>query len=78
MSFRRSFVGLSALAVLAGGCASAPLPDASRPDPADSRVPVPPQPYQPVLAGTAPHLPVPLKSWRQLNEDVAPGAGRSP
>lgn len=78
MSFRRSFVGLSVLAGLVAGCSPAPLPQAAQPDPADSQAPTPAQPYRPVLAGTAPHAPVPLKSWRELNRDVAPAAGRSP
>jgi hypothetical protein len=30
------------------------------------------------MAGTAAHTPVGLKSWRELNDSVAPGAGRAP
>lgn len=78
MSFRRSFVGASALVVLLGGCGSMPLPEAPKPDPADPQAPVPAGSYRPVLAGTASHQPVSLKSWRQLNEDVTPVPGRSP
>jgi len=78
MSFRRSFVGLVALAATVAGCNSAPLPEAASPDPADPQAPVAAKPYQPVLTGTAAHLPVGLKPWRELNESVTPGAGRSP
>ena len=78
MFFRRSCVGLAALAALVAGCTSAPLPTAQTPDPADPGSPTATTPYKPVLAGTAAHLPVGLKPWRELNDCVAPGAGRSP
>ena len=78
MSFRRSIVGVLALAAVLAGCSSAPLPQESSPDPGDPQAPVAATPYRPVLAGTAAHVPVALKSWRELNEGVAPGAGRSP
>jgi hypothetical protein len=55
-----------------------PLPQAVSPDPADPETPTITQPYQPVLAGTASHTPVGLKSWRELNDSVAPGGSRSP
>jgi hypothetical protein len=77
MSFRRIGVGLAAVATLVAGC-SAALPEAVSPDPADPQTPAAAMPYQSVLAGTAAHVPVGLKSWRELNEGVAPGAGRSP
>ncbi len=35
-------------------------------------------PYQSVMAGTAAHVPVGLKPWRELNEEVAPRPGRLP
>lgn len=78
MLFRRSIVGVAALAALIAGCSSAPLPEAVPPDPADPASPVTATPYRPVLAGTAAHVPVGLKPWRELNEEVAPGGGRSP
>lgn len=78
MLFRRSIVGVAALAALLAGCSSAPLPEAVSPDPADPAAPTTAAPYRPVLAGTAAHVPVGLKSWRELNEEVAPRAGRSP
>lgn len=78
MLFRRSIVGVAALTALLAGCNSAPLPEAVSPDPADPEAPVSAMPYRPVLAGTAAHAPVGLKSWRELNEEVAPGGGRSP
>ncbi|WP_296326840.1 hypothetical protein [Reyranella sp.] len=46
--------------------------DASSPDAAIIGTP-----YQPVMSGTAPHAPVGLKPWRELNDRVAPAAGRS-
>jgi|GEM_PF-1896626 len=78
MSFRRSFVGLSVLAALVAGCSAAPLPQAAQPDPASPEAPTAATPYRSVMAGTARHEPVGLKPWRQLNDDVAPNAGRSP
>lgn len=78
MLFRRSIVGVAALAALLAGCNSAPLPEAVSPDPADSTASAAATPYRPVLAGTAEHVPVGLKPWRELNDDVAPRAGRSP
>jgi hypothetical protein len=79
MLFRRSSVGVAALAALLAACSAAPLPEAvSSPDPANPAAPVSATPYRPVLAGTAAHVPVGLKPWRELNEEVAPGGGRSP
>lgn len=77
MLLRRSIVGVVALALLAG-CSSAPLPPSVSPDPADPETPTVAVPYQPVMVGTAAHVPVGLKPWRELNDSVAPGGGRSP
>lgn len=75
---RRLAVGC-ALALAVTGCAAVPLPTiTSGPDPADVRS-VSPQPgYTPVTAGTVNHQPVEPKAWRDMNERVAPRAGRSP
>ncbi|MBI3199598.1 MAG: hypothetical protein HYZ40_19225 [Rhodospirillales bacterium] len=78
MSFRRVIVAVAALASTVAGCNSAPLPQATSPDPADPQAPVTVTTYKPVLAGTAAYVPVGLKPWRELNDSVAPGAGRSP
>ncbi len=78
MLFRRSMVGVPALAVLLAACSTAPLPETVSPDPADPTAPTAATPYRPVLAGTAAYGPVGLKPWRELNEEVAPRAGRSP
>ena len=78
MLFRRSSVGVAALAALLAGCSSTPLPQAVSPDPADPEGATITQPYQPVMAGTASHTPVGLKPWRELNDRVAPGGSRSP
>jgi hypothetical protein len=77
MLFRRSIVGVAALAALLAGC-NAPLPEVVSPDPADPAAPTTAAPYRSVMAGTAAHEPTGLKPWRELNEEVAPGAGRSP
>jgi len=68
--------GTLALAVAA--CNSPPLLELSPSDPASPEAPITAQPYRPVMAGTVAHEPVGLKPWRELNERVAPGAGRSP
>jgi len=78
MLFRRSIVGVAALAASLAGCSSAPLPEAVSPDPADPAAPTVAAPYRPVMAGTAAHVPAGLRPWRELNEEVAPRAGRSP
>lgn len=78
MSFRRAVMGVVALASAVAGCSPAPLPQAASPDPADPQAPTAATPYKPVLAGTAAFTPVGLKPWRELNDSVAPGAGRSP
>jgi len=66
------------LGVILSGCSAAPLPDLSSPDPGDPQAPAAATSYKPVLSGTAAHMPVGLKPWRELNDSVAPGAGRSP
>ncbi len=65
-----------ALALGLAACSSPPLPEPS--GPAIPEAPTSAMPYLPVMAGTAAHEPVGLKPWRELNEGVAPGAGRSP
>ena len=65
-----------ALALGVAGCNSPPLPEPS--SAASSEAPTVAAPYQPVMAGTAAHVPVGLKPWKELNERVTPGAGRSP
>ncbi len=67
-----------ALAVAVAACSSPPLPELSPSDPANPDAPVTATSYQPVMVGTAAHDPVGLKPWRELNDRVAPGAGRSP
>jgi len=64
------------LALGVAACAAPPLPalspdDASNPDAATVATP-----YRPVMSGTVPHAPVGLKPWRELNDRVAPAAGR--
>ena len=66
------------LGALVSACASSALPQEPTPNPSDPQAPAAAVPYQPVMAGTAPHVPVGLKPWRELNDSVAPGAGRSP
>lgn len=78
MLFRRSSVGVAALAAFLAGCTNAPLPQAVSPDPADPEAVTITQPYRPVMAGTAAHTPVGLKPWRELNDSVAPRGSRSP
>lgn len=60
------------------GCSSAPLPDPPSPNPSDPQAPAAATPYRSVMAGTAAYVPVGLKPWRELNEEVTPRAGRSP
>ncbi len=65
------------LALGVAGCAAQPLPELSPTDASSPEAPTLAAPYQPVMSGTAPHVPVGLKPWRELNDRVAPGAGRS-
>ncbi len=66
------------LGIFLSGCSASPLPETPSPDPGDPQAPAAAMPYTPVMAGTAAHVPVGLKPWRELNDRVAPGAGRSP
>ncbi len=66
------------LALAGAACSAPPLPELSPSDASSSDVPTVAAPYQPVMSGTAAHVPVGLKPWRELNDRVAPGAGRSP
>ena len=72
------FLVPSLLAMGVAACAAPPLPEPSPTDASSPEAPVVAAPYQPVMSGTAPHVPVGLKPWRELNDRVAPGAGRSP
>lgn len=67
---------LITLAFGVAACSSPPLPEP--PSAASPEAPTVAAPYRPVMAGTAPHAPVGLKPWKELNDRVAPGAGRSP
>lgn len=67
-------------AVLMSGlaaCAAPPLPELSPVDASSPEAPTVATPYQPVMSGTAPHQPVGLKPWRELNDRVAPRTGSS-
>ena len=76
---RRRFATCFALMLTAAGCSGAPLPAiTSGPDPADAQAGAAPATYRPVTAGTVNHQPVEPKPWREMNERVAPRAGRSP
>jgi len=66
------------LVLAAGACSSAAQPEPRITGPADPDAPVPAASYQPVLSGTIPYGPAELKPWRELNDGVAPPAGRSP
>jgi hypothetical protein len=67
-----------ALALAGAACTAAPIPELTPSGPYNPDAPTVAVPYQPVLDGTMPYAPVGLKPWRELNDNVAPGAGRSP
>jgi hypothetical protein len=67
---------LGALALSISACSSAPLPELSSTDAASPDAAVVAAPYQPVMNGTMPYVPVGLKPWRELNDSVAPGGSR--
>ena len=74
---RRRLAALGCALALAG-CGGAPLPSITTgPDPADPRVASPAAGYAPATAGTVNHQPVEPKAWRDMNERVAPRAGRA-
>jgi hypothetical protein len=69
---------LATVAMGPAACA-APLPALQTgPDPADATTPVADTKYTPVTAGTADYRPVDRKSWRDMNDRVAPDPGRMP
>lgn len=72
------FPPILALTLVVAACNSPPLPDPDSSGPVSPDAPTVVAPYRSVMAGTAPYEPVGLKSWRQLNDEVAPNAGRSP
>jgi hypothetical protein len=75
---RRRLAAIGCALTLAG-CDGAPLPViTSGPDAADPRTAGRAATYTPVTAGTVHHQPVEPKSWRDMNERVAPRAGGSP
>ena len=67
-----------ALAFGVAACNSPPLEELSPTGPTSAEAHIVAMPDKPVMAGTAPHVPVGLKPWRELNDGVAPGAGRTP
>jgi hypothetical protein len=67
-----------ALAFGIAACNSPPLEELSPTGPTSPEAPIVAMPDKPVMAGTASHVPVGLKPWRELNDGVAPGAGRTP
>lgn len=67
-----------ALAFGVAACNSPPLEELSPTGPSSPEAPIVAMPDKPVMAGTASHVPVGLKPWRELNDSVAPGAGRTP
>ncbi|MCA0247301.1 MAG: hypothetical protein LCH93_11860 [Proteobacteria bacterium] len=72
------FLPSLALAFGVAACNSPPLEELSPTGPTSPEAPIVAMPDKPVMAGTAPHAPVGLKPWRELNDGVAPGAGRTP
>lgn len=64
------------LALGVAACAAPPLPALSPDDASSPDAAIVGTPYQPVMSGTVPHAPVGLKPWRELNDRVAPVAGR--
>jgi len=69
--YRTALLALSLL----GACSDTPLPSPSAADPSDPSGVTLERPYRSVLAGTATHTAVGPKSWRELNDSVAPKAG---
>lgn len=67
-----------ALALALGACNMPLLPEPSDSDPHSPFALDVPMSYQPVMAGTVNYAPAELKPWRELNDSVAPRAGRSP
>ena len=67
-----------ALALASAGCSATPPTITSGPDPADARAGGPSASYTPVTAGTMNHQPVEPKTWRDMNDRVAPRTGRTP
>ena len=74
---RRWLAALSSALALAGCAAPLPVITAG-PDGADSRAAGRAAPYTSVTSGTVNHQPVEPKAWRDMNDRVAPGAGRTP
>lgn len=74
---RRWLAALSCALALAGCGAQLPV-ITSGPDAADPRAAGRTAAYTPVTAGTVNHQPVEPKAWRDMNDRVAPGAGRAP
>jgi hypothetical protein len=74
----KRFLSLTALAGALAGCAAPIAPVHIAPDPADPAAPVSATTYVPVTLGINDYRPVEPKSWTDMNDRVAPGAGRKP
>ena len=66
------------LVLAVAACSMPALPEPSDSDPHSPFAPDVPMAYQPVMSGTVNYAPAELKPWRELNDSVAPRAGRSP
>lgn len=62
----------------ATGCAIAQPVILSGPNPANGAAGASSAPYTSVTAGTLDYQPVGPRSWREMNDAVAPRAGRAP
>ena len=66
------------LVLVLSGCGGSPSSGALGADPADATQGTAGNAYIPVMAGTVNHQPVDPKSWREMNDRVAPRTGRTP
>ena len=73
----RSIAAFLLVAAITGCTESLPVIHSGA-DPADGKSAVTPTTYKSVTAGTVNYQPVEPKSWRGMNERVAPRAGQSP
>ncbi len=77
-TFRQRLQLIAGLTLVLAGCAPAPPPPLTGPDPADPNVRVPPAAYRSPIPAAAPRRPVEPSAWQGEGGGTAPAPAAKP